>query len=388
MQIALLHSFYGSKSVSGENIAVVSHLEALREGGYDVRLIERRTDAMEGTPGYRFGSSVRVATGLDFAGGARPRARSASEVLLVHNTFPNFGARLLNSWPGPVANVMHNFRSLCANGLLLRNQEPCSLCVSGSALNAVVHRCYRNSFAATLPLAVPMMRKTTRRPAFRTPDLIIVQSERAFDTYIEAGVPPHRMELIPGFVDASLAAPAGKARLNRWLFVGRLSEEKGLRQLAAIWPHGEGLDVIGEGPQRTELQRCSPASWNYQGACTHEEVLAALPQYLGLIFPGLAREGAHPLVVREALAAGLPVVSASGTSAADAIQGTQCGSVYLPGSAKSLRDGLEFVRSKGPAARLEAVALFERRFSREAWLSRMSEVLVKLFSNHETGKPI
>ena len=385
MRITIVHSYYTASSVSGENLAVDQQGQALAEAGHDVTLLSRRTDDLSSERGYSASAALRVATGLEIPRRQLPAADDAEHVLMVHNLFPNFGTRWIGHWPGPVVTMIHNFRYLCANGLFLRDGAVCTLCACGNTLSSVRHGCYRDSRVATAPLAIGNALPTRRVAPLTKATVVVTQSERARRAYAHAGVPPSRLLMIPGFT--SIPQPPKEASRSRsWLFVGRLSEEKGLGPLLAEWPLDERLDVIGDGPLRTALERSSPPAVHLLGPRAHSEVLGCLPHYAGLIFPGICWEGAYPMVVREAMAHGTPVVAASGSSASDLLERHGGGAVYTSGVSGSLVAALEEVHAAGLGARRAAYNVAVDLFSRGAWLHSMNQALAVAQARHANGE--
>jgi hypothetical protein len=50
--------------------------------------------------------------------------------------------------------TLHNYRLLCANGMLFRDGRPCEDCVASHPWHGVRHGCYRASKAVSVPAAV------------------------------------------------------------------------------------------------------------------------------------------------------------------------------------------------------------------------------------------
>lgn len=111
---------------------------------------------------------------------------------------------------------------------------------------------------------------------------------------------------------------------SRFLFVGRLVEKKGadllLEALARISAthHGVTLDIIGDGPERPELERRAHALGlsqrvNFLGVANTSFVMASLQSATALVLPcRIAKDGDRdgvPVVLMEAMAAGVPVVT-------------------------------------------------------------------------------
>jgi glycosyltransferase involved in cell wall biosynthesis len=330
LNVALVHSFYGNASPSGENQAVLDQARALREAGHLVHTVAAHTDELQSRALHALRSGLAVATGT----GRSPLARLRSlhpDVVHVHNLFPNFGRSWALDWDGPVVATVHNYRPMCAGGSLHRDGALCTRCPDGERWAGLRLGCYRDSRAATLPLAWANRRGAPADPLLRRADRLVMLSERSRDLYVRSGLPAHRIVLLPNFV----AVPSRDRRTDtddaperRWLFVGRLSEEKGILPLLRRWPEREPLDVIGGGPLESACRAAAPAGVRLLGALGREQVLAVLPRYTGLVFPGTCPESAVPLVCQEALAHGLPVLALAGSAAADAVHRDGTGAVY------------------------------------------------------------
>jgi hypothetical protein len=65
----------------------------------------------------------------------------------------------------PVVAILHNYRLARANGLFFRSGAVCHDCVHGLPVRAVLHDCYRESPAATAPLAFSL---SLHRQAWRS----------------------------------------------------------------------------------------------------------------------------------------------------------------------------------------------------------------------------
>jgi glycosyltransferase involved in cell wall biosynthesis len=367
MRIALVHSFYASAQPSGENQVVCAQVDALRGAGHDVLLVARYTDRVILERGYRIRTGLGVATGLGPDPTADLRAFSP-DVVHVHNLFPNFGTRWLSRWEGPLVATMHNLRSLCANGLLYRDGHVCTLCPDGDRLASVRHGCYHHSPIATVPLAIRNGRGPTRDAVIARANRIIVLADRARAVFERFGVLPGDMSLVPNFV-SSVNPEARSAPVDeRWISVGRLSEEKGFVELLREWPRGVPLDIVGDGPLRARVDAAAFPGVRVLGSMTSTELRLALPGYTGLVFSSRSLDGG-PLVVLEALEAGIPVVARDGSGGADLVRSTGCGRVYSDQESGGLAGALTAVRGGGDSLRERARASWNDRFSVTKWVA-------------------
>ena len=132
---------------------------------------------------------------------------------------------------------------------------------------------------------------------------------------------------------------ADAASSNTFLFVGRLSPEKGASLFAeAATAAGVDAAIAGDGDLRDNIANQWPQV-KLLGWLPGDKVGDAIRQARALVFPSLWYE-TQGLVVQEALAHGVPVVVADGTAARDAVQHGQNGLLFRQGDAGALATAL------------------------------------------------
>ncbi len=141
------------------------------------------------------------------------------------------------------------------------------------------------------------------------------------------------------------------------LYVGRLSDEKGVRELADA-ARGLPLVVVGDGPLRSLF----PDALGF--VPPHE--LGRHYERAAIVVVPSRREG-YGMVAREAMAHGRPVVATAVGGLLDAVEDGVTGVLVEPGDPAALREAIaglladERRRSHlGAAARLRAAAVFSR----------------------------
>lgn len=368
MKVAIVHSFYRSGQPSGENLAVAAQIDALSQATVEVALVGRWSDREV----RHTWDPVRVAMITATGRGGDPTGelrRLRPDLVHVHNLFPSMGTRWLRQWQGPIVATVHNYRPLCANGLLLRDGHLCTDCVSHGTLHAVRHGCYRDSRIATVPLAVATAGGARRNPVLQRADAVVFLSQAQRDIYVEAGLDVGKSHVIPNGIP-DITARASPPRKG-WMFAGRLTPEKGLSALLGIWPDTEPLAVWGTGPLAAQMQATAPEAIRWC-AGDRADVAQALAAAEGLVFPSLAME-AHPTVVIEALRAGTPIVARQATVAAALVERFGVGAVY-DGGAPSLRSALTFCRQGGSNLRSAARECYERNFTQDRWVDDLKSL--------------
>lgn len=374
MRIAVVHSFYSRANPSGENSVVEAQVGALVEAGHDVLLVARETDVEAESPLYGARTAVRVATGL----GAAPSPdlhQFRPDVVHVHNLFPNFGTRWLQDWAGPVIATMHNFRPMCAAGILFRDGRACDDCSTKSSIEAIRHRCYRGSALASAPLAIRTRNGAPGDALVRRANLLVALSDRAAGLYEAHGVDRSKLRIVPNFVE-SVPGPSDESEPAPWIYAGRLTPEKGIQELLQHWPEGQALTIVGDGPLAGEVSRWSQRSGNsFLGRVPAEAVRSMLVNANGLVLPSLWAEGI-PTSYLEACAAGVPTLAFSANSAADEILEHGGGKVLtawrdLPSLVAAVADQREVLGA-------EARQHYESAFAPASWLRAIEGIYTEV----------
>ncbi|MFH8727418.1 glycosyltransferase [Streptomyces termitum] len=386
MHVLVVHNRYSSAQPSGENRVVDEEVGLLRAAGHRVGLFERRSDdiaarSLAGKAAVPFLVPWNPGARRELA--ARLRA-DRPDVVHVHNVFPLLSPSVLAACADagvPVVATLHNYTQVCPPGTLHRDGRACSECVgSVAALPAVRHGCYRDSRLATVPLAVTMT--ANRRRWWSGVDRFFCISAAQRDVLVRSGMPAGRLVVKHNFVpDPGAVRADGGEHL---LFLGRLTESKGVRLLMAAWDAlaadgGAGVPLVlaGAGPLEREVTAWAAGrdDVRYAGLYDPEECRRAVARSVAVVAPSLSME-TFGLVVAEAMAAGVPVVAAAHGAFTELVEDGVTGLLHRPGDAVSLAAGLRGVaadpvrnREMGLAAR----GRYERRFSPSVGLERLLE---------------
>jgi glycosyltransferase involved in cell wall biosynthesis len=381
MRIALVHSFYRVATPSGENHAVMLQAKALEDAGHEVHLIARYSDEAAKDSFYALRSGLSVATGL----GPSPLdeiMKIKPDIVHLHNLFPNWSTDWVRHLEIPLVVTVHNFRPMCASGTLLREGKFCELCPTKGSHHAVIHRCYRNSRLATIPLALAS-RKSQANPILSRANGIVFLSQRSLSQYEQYGFSTRAVtRVIPNFIE-STTSPGLLARDSErygWLFVGRLSEEKGILPLISAWPADVPLHVVGSGPQDSECrEEAVEKQITFHGQLPNSNVRELMAQAKGLIFSSICQESS-PMVYPEALAAGIPIIALRGNSVADDVEDSGTG--IAVDSWNNLREIMGDIENNAITFMRAARKRFEERFRAETWVSNTENVYQVVSKRH------
>ena len=377
MKIAVVHSFYSAESPSGENSAVSSQVAALRRSGHEVKLFSIQTGDSAQGPNFKTRAALRVA----FGRGENPLAEIKSfkpDIVHVHNLFPNYSTNWLSRVEAPVIVSIHNYRYLCASGTFFVANQQCFSCLeAGNSRPSLKKKCYRGSFSATLPLAIANRKLGTSGPIAEYATKILVLTQESKEIFVKAGWPADRLQVVPNFIETPAVRTSGQRDINvkkdSWIYVGRLSAEKGILELVKDWPGSENLSIIGDGPLLAQVEKSIQGKTNVEllGRLSRDEILKILGTSKGMIFPSLVLEGL-PLVFLEALSLGCPTVAKTSNVVSQLVIQYDVGEAYSKGL--DLLEALQRVRDSSEEIKMRAIKLFESEFTEQAWISRINDI--------------
>lgn len=378
MRVLVLHSRYLSGDVSGENRVVDDEAHVLREAGHDVRVFSPSPETAGRADLLRTAGSAVWSRAAARDVEAQVRA-DAIDVVHVHNLFPTLSPAVLRAASkggAAIAMTLHNYRLLCLPATLMRDGRPCEDCLGRTPWPGALHACYRESRAGSAVLAGSL---TLHRAigSFDLIDRFAAVSALVRATHVRGGIPAERIVVKPNF-----APPSGtrSGAGSGFLFLGRLTPEKGVRVLQDAWarlPDGRPeLVVVGDGPEAATLRARSVPGVRFAGEVPATQVSALIASARAVLVPSLWEEPAVPRVVLEAFAAGVPVVVADRGALPDGVQDDRSGYVVPAEDADAWAERVGRLADDATCERLGAGALerWSDAFSPASGLVALEEV--------------
>ncbi len=182
---------------------------------------------------------------------------------------------------------------------------------------------------------------------------IVVASSFTLKTYVEQGVPTKKISINPYGVDTHMFRPKLKEITTNdnihFVFIGSVDARKGIPFLLETWEKlglkNAKLTLIGPVTEVTQkfIQKNYPSVF-LKGKLPFSEVKNILPEFDVMIFPSFF-EG-YGLVIPEALACGLPVITTEATCGTDIIENGKEGFVFEPGNEKEMENAILFFISQ------------------------------------------
>jgi glycosyltransferase involved in cell wall biosynthesis len=189
----------------------------------------------------------------------------------------------------PLVLTLHNYRLLCPSSTFLHNNK---LYLNSLNKNfpweAVSLKVYRNSYFLTFWLAF-IIWFHKKIGTWNLVDQYICLTEYSVELFKNSrlGIDNKRFVVKPNFTTIS-TTKVTKERENHFLYIGRLSEEKGINILLDTFKYSNyELKIIGDGPLVNNVnQACKENDKiTYLGTLTQDEVAIELQKAKALVFP-------------------------------------------------------------------------------------------------------
>ena len=256
-------------------------------------------------------------------------------------------------------------------------------CVTSTNLQAVRHACYRQSRLQTIPLVLQQRSPRSLVHLMNHCDRVLLPGEPMQDTFRGLGI--RNTQVLHNPVPRTDSEPGSSPLTNEWLFVGRISPEKGLVDLLHIWPRDESLTVVGDGPERQAAEKVASErqlTVRFLGQRDSQEVGQLMSESLSLIFPSKALEGA-PLVYGEAMQVGLPLITAEGSTLATQAKADETGMTFSWSEPGSLDSALTATRMSRTSLSSRARQVYLDRYTPEAWIDQVTKVYEAAIAAHK-----
>jgi glycosyltransferase involved in cell wall biosynthesis len=238
------------------------------------------------------------------------------DVIHVHNWHYAIGPLVIRTARKkkiPVVLTVQNYRLLCPSAtLLVKGKLFLKSIYSSFPWKAVRQKAYRDSYVLTfwLSFVIWFHRKIG---TWRMVDRYILQTEMAKKVFIASsmGIPDSQFTVKPNFIKDP--GSSLEKREEYYLYIGRLSDEKGINLLLNVFKGKKyRLCIGGDGPLKEMVLKVSGEYPNiiYLGHLSAEKVRDMMARSSVMVFPSIWYEG-MPLTLIESLATGTPIIASN-----------------------------------------------------------------------------
>ncbi len=335
MKVLIIHCQY--KLRGGEDAVVVEEMNLLKSNGIDVLLLPFSND------GHSLLKILQLPFNLEsYIKTIKAVNAYKPDVVHIHNL--HFAGSIsvlyaLKKCGVPIVFTLHNFRLLCPSGTLFNKGKLYLKSLNSSFPWAAVNDgVYNNSRLLTFWVGLTIW-LNQMIGTWKMTDRYIVLTQHSKNIVEKSNlhVSADRIIIKPNFVshsDHSLSS-----RKNNFLYVGRLSEEKGIDILLAAFkdsPHQ--LTIIGDGPLRKSVEDQAKRTNNitYLGFQNKDRITEELKSCTALVFPSVWYE-TFGLTMIEAFANSTPVIASNIGSASLLIIDQFNGLHFTPSDVEDLK---------------------------------------------------
>ncbi len=338
MRVLIAHSRYLSGDASGENRVVLDEEQLLAETDVKVE---------SWTPEPESGSATALVRSAGSAVWARKAIKELDrrimrfrpDVVHVHNVFPVLSPAVLRipeRHSIPVVMTLHNYRLMCPSGVLMRDGHLCEDCLGRAPVPAVRHRCFRGSAVGSAVIASSLVLHRSLH-TFDHVTRFVAVSDFVKQKHVQAGIQSDRISVRHNF---SWPMSKRQGAGDYFLYLGRLSPEKGIDTLLKAWSATlPELRVVGDGPLMDDLRAQAGPNVRFVGPVDAAAVPSILMNARALLLPSRWYEGS-PRSISEAFAAGVPVLASRIGALTEMIEDGRTGLVLEVDDPDSWRDGV------------------------------------------------
>lgn len=332
--VLIVHNHYQLKG--GEDSVVENENKMLVENGHKVLLYTRNNTELKSMGiGNKillpFITLFNFKTYIDIK---RIIKKEKIDIVHVHNTLNLISPAVYYAaikCKVPVVQTVHNFRLVCPGATFYRDGHICEDCVEKGLLNAVKHRCYRNSRIQTLACVITTVFHRWTGIYKKLNYICLTEFNkkkiRKLDYFKDV-----KVFTKPNFVKNTDIILPYKDREKQIVFVGRLDEIKGIEVLLNAWKNFTEDDVklviCGTGPKKEWCEKFITDN-NMKnvvmcGLLPNDKVKKIIGSSLALVLPTQWYEG-FPMVIAEAYSVGTPVIASDIGNVGDLVKDGESG---------------------------------------------------------------
>lgn len=365
-KILLVNKFYYPRG--GDCVVMMNTENLLLSAGHEVAVFAMQYPQTVDSPYKKY-----FASEVDFGGGIGAKIKGVKRTLGMGDIEASF-VKLLDDFQPDVVHLhnihsylspvlakiahkrgirvvwtLHDYKLLCPAYTCMRGGHPCEICYSDK-VGVLKHRCMKSSLVASA-IAWLEAKKWSRKALESYTDTFVCPSDFLATKMQLGGFNASKLKVLCNFVDPEklelLRNADGSVRENYYCYVGRLSEEKGVRTLLeAAAKSGYELRLAGGGPIEDELKakyaQCS--NIKFLGHLDAKDVAALLSKAKFSVIPSEWYEN-NPLGVIESLCAGTPVVGAEIGGIPELIS-AETGITFESGNVEALSTSIEMAMNR------------------------------------------
>ncbi|MEO6000850.1 MAG: glycosyltransferase family 4 protein [Chitinophagaceae bacterium] len=309
MKVLIIHSSYKYKG--GEDTVVAEELKLLQSNGVTVELLLFNNESSTLTKVLQLPFNIK-----SYSRTIKKLNTFQPDVVHIHNLHFAASASIvyaIKKYGVPFVVTLHNYRLLCPSAILFNRGKPfLDSLKQNFPWNAVKQGVYKDSKLLTFWISFSMQIHHWMN-TWKMSNRFIVLTQHAKDIFLKsrANFTDDQILIKPNFCSIPSQVTFNTSPSDYFLYVGRLSEEKGISLLLETFAASRyKIKIAGDGPLLNEVKYyCSQfPNIEYIGVLEKSRIFDLLNNCTALVFPSIWYEG-MPLTIIEAFASGAPVIA-------------------------------------------------------------------------------
>ncbi|MCP4117805.1 MAG: glycosyltransferase family 4 protein [Desulfobacteraceae bacterium] len=241
----------------------------------------------------------------------------------------------------PTVMTMHDYKMVCPTYSMLAQGKICEKCSKGHYYHCGINKCNKGNLFKSIVNVCEMYLHHKMLHIYDKIDIYISPSCFLKNKVQEMGFKGEAVHL-SNCVDVGDFQPAYKWKDDLIVYVGRLSQEKGVETLInAVKDIDVKLKIIGDGPLKDELRKKVQfekiRNVGFAGYKTGMDLHNDIKNAMFMVIPSECYEN-NPRTVIEAFALGKPVVGARIGGISELVKDWETGINYTSGDVADLKD--------------------------------------------------
>ena len=272
--------------------------------------------------------------------------RVRPDVVHYHNVYHQLTPAILEAGRDagvPGVMTLHDYKLVCPRYDLMRHGTPCDACLRDGPTACLRYRCGGSWGASLLLTAEAALHR--ERATYDLVRLFLAPSRFLLRMIERGGMSSGRIRHVPNFVPA-LQAVAVAPDPERFVYVGRLSREKGIETLveAALGLRRGTLVICGAGPMEARIRELAAgaggARVELRGHLERDALVQEMSAASFVVLPSRSFENA-PFAILEAMALGRAVLASRIGGIPELVRPGVTGELLPPGDVAAWRAALQ-----------------------------------------------
>jgi glycosyltransferase involved in cell wall biosynthesis len=278
----------------------------------------------------------------------------------------------------PVVMSLHDYKLVCPNYRLMTQEHICEKCNSSKYYQAVLRKCVKNSFSASLLNCVEMYIHKFLKLYEKNIDLFISPSLFMREKLSEFGFDKSKIVYLPPWVKEIKSTPS-YTYSDFFLYFGKINEEKGVETLIqAMEKIKEGkLLIAGEGEEKDRLQdyinQNRIDNVEFLGFVQRSKLSELIRASRFVVLPSEWYENS-PSAVYESFALGKAVIGSRIGGIPELIEEGENGLLFEPANVEDLREKIRYLYHHPLLAQemgISARKKVEEKYSEEGYYNKL-----------------